>query len=93
MTAGRCAGCGYTNSSCKTVRAHVLSCPEYRKVWQTDRARALDPEAEWTRWTQEEGSPEAKEAERDRTREWWREVNQRVSAQQESRWEPQDILE
>jgi hypothetical protein len=56
MTIGRCAGCGLTNPSCKTVDKHVMTCPEYLTLYRTEPARALKPTDEYVRWKANEGS-------------------------------------
>lgn len=50
MTRGRCAGCGKEDASCKKIKTHIASCPEYLELWTTDPDRALDPEEEFLRW-------------------------------------------
>jgi hypothetical protein len=41
---GRCAGCGLENKSCKVIKSHIMTCPDYKKLWQTDPDKALEPE-------------------------------------------------
>lgn len=65
MAPGRCAGCGLSNSSCRPIRAHVETCPDYLDLYREDPARALAPEAEYRRWKAEDDSPEARQAARD----------------------------
>ncbi len=50
MSAGRCSGCGEVNRSCKVVREHIRSCPDYRQLLSTAPEKALEPEAEYDRW-------------------------------------------
>lgn len=93
MPAGRCSGCGHTDS-CRKVEVHALSCAAYLELFRTDPKQCLDPAAEQERYLDQEGSRQAR-ADR-------REV--RVSAQiadlqrrqqrQAQRWvRPKDILD
>lgn len=50
MSRGRCAGCGYEDASCKKVRSHVQSCPEFVTLFKEHPERAIDPEDEYVRW-------------------------------------------
>lgn len=50
MSRGRCAGCGYEDASCKKVRTHVNTCPEFLVLYKTEPARAIDPEDEFVRF-------------------------------------------
>lgn len=60
MSPGRCAGCGKTHQSCKVIRTHTMSCPDYLKLFKESPEKALDPEAEHRRWNEEENSDEAR---------------------------------
>jgi hypothetical protein len=59
VSAGRCAGCGGTDSSCQRIKKHVQKCPDFLALYRTDPARALDPEAEYRRWVAEDRRDEA----------------------------------
>lgn len=48
MTKGRCAGCGYEDSSIR-VADHTMDCPEFAKLYREAPDKALDPEVEYTR--------------------------------------------
>lgn len=93
MAAGRCAGCGRTDSARK-VAVHVLACKAFIDVFEQDPERALTPEAELDRFRREDDTPEAKAVARGlRLEERFAAINrqQQVSA---SRWvTPPDILE
>jgi len=85
---GRCAGCGLTDRNADKVREHARYCPEYKTLYQESPERALDPEAEFTRY---------KEAERAGDRQVRREAAvteaERRRAVQTARWEtPPDLL-
>jgi hypothetical protein len=46
---GRCAGCR-RSGELKSIRWHVVICPEWARLYRDDPAAALDPEAEFERW-------------------------------------------
>lgn len=50
---GRCAGCGRTGKV-KAVQGHIVDCEDWQELYRADRARALDPAAEFTRWETED---------------------------------------
>jgi len=66
MTAGRCAGCGATDNSCKKIKAHVTTCPDFLALFKTDPSKALPPEAEYTRWKEEDNTEEQRAIEKDK---------------------------
>lgn len=57
MAQGRCAGCGVTGPH-KVVTAHMMVCAEYVALFLSDSAKALDPEAEYTRWQNDDKAGE-----------------------------------
>lgn len=93
MPAGRCSGCGRTDSLRK-VRLHVVECTDYIELFRQEPARALDPHAEYVRYRREHGSPEARAVQRGHRLEVrFAEIN-RHQAASTSRWAtPPDILE
>jgi hypothetical protein len=93
MSAGRCAGCGQTDS-CKKVELHVLGCPEYLRLYREDPERCLDPAAEYRRYKAQDDTSEARAARRDlRLQRRFADLEAQHSAQA-SRWvRPKDILE
>jgi hypothetical protein len=91
MTAGRCAGCGFENASCKIVKTHVASCNDFRDLWKANKEAALDPEAEYTRHRMQMSS--TKEERRDvRIAGLRKEDKARLSTQQD-RWSSSSALE
>lgn len=69
MCQGRCAGCGKTGPA-KVIRGHTTGCKKFASLFRADPARALDPEAEYARWKDEEAGTEktaARQAQVDRT--------------------------
>lgn len=54
MSAGRCAGCGKVSQSCKVIKNHIIGCPDWKALYLRDPARALEPEAEYRRWQDED---------------------------------------
>jgi len=60
MSHGRCAGCGKTSPSCKIIKTHIMTCPDYVSLFKEDASRALQPEEEYVRWSEEENNPEAR---------------------------------
>lgn len=93
MPTGRCAGCGY-NGSCKKVKAHILTCPDYLKLFRELPERCLEPAAEHARYKTEEDTSEARAERRDvRLQHRFAEL-ERLQAAQVARWQrPKDILE
>lgn len=93
MAQGRCAGCGRTDSVRK-ISQHIINCPEYSRLFQTDRARCLTPAAEYERYRIEDNSALAKAGRRgERLSVRFAEIN-RHQAASERRWQrPKDILE
>lgn len=65
MTAGRCAGCGMVRTSHRSVAEHIRNCGPYLVLWRESPDRALDPEAEFRRWQEEDRNPEAKDLARE----------------------------
>lgn len=66
MAQGRCAGCGKTGTSCKGMKNHIMSCPEYIQLYQKDPSKALEPGPEFARWQREENSEEARAEAKDK---------------------------
>jgi len=93
MTAGRCAGCGMTNPSCKKVEKHIMGCEPYVLLFREGKAPLL-PEQEYQRFLREEGSEEAKDEFRANRRESFFERLDDERSQQNVRWAtPPDPLE
>lgn len=65
MSAGRCAGCGFTNSSCKLVRSHVMNCEEYLALWRDSPDKALSPEDEFARYSESGDAASDKQTKKD----------------------------
>jgi hypothetical protein len=85
---GRCAGCGLIDRNADKVREHTRYCQDFAALYLVSPERALDPEAEFIRWRDEDrarirqDNKDASVAEADRRR-----------AEQEARWEtPEDPL-
>lgn len=57
MCQGRCAGCGRTGPV-KVIRSHTAGCKKFASLFRADPVRALDPEAEYARWKDEEADAE-----------------------------------
>jgi hypothetical protein len=49
MAAGRCEGCGRSDSASKIAR-HIQACDEWLKLYARDPALALSPEESARRW-------------------------------------------
>lgn len=94
MTAGRCAGCGVMDNSCKKIKSHVLTCPDYLEVFKSDPAKALPPEEEWVRWQNEDNSDEARAVAKEiRLTKRFAEMDAKREAQSERWQKPKDILD
>lgn len=93
MAAGRCAGCGRTDSARK-VALHILTCQAYIELFERDPESALTPEAEFIRFRREDDTPEARALARgNRLHQRFTEINRQQVASA-SRWAtPPDILE
>lgn len=93
MAAGRCAGCGCTDSARK-IGLHVMTCPQYIELYRCEPGRCLDPEAEYQRYRTEEDTAEARAHRRHlRLRDSFAETQAR-QALQAARWrQPRDILD
>ena len=48
MSSGRCAGCGFTDSTRRTGQ-HIMTCPQYLHLYATTPDRCLDPRREYQR--------------------------------------------
>lgn len=57
MSQGRCPGCGEMNQV-NVIYGHLVSCPEYARLYREYPERALSPVAEYQRWLGEEKSAE-----------------------------------
>jgi hypothetical protein len=57
---GRCAGCQETGEL-KAVEWHVLSCPDWARLYRDDPLSALPPGAEFERWRRDERDGERAE--------------------------------
>lgn len=90
--AGRCSGCGLTDSS-KKVTAHIGTCPDYIRLFGSEPGQCLDPEAEY-RKHREADTFEARAERRDeRLQERFAEM-ERLHAIQVARWRtPRCILD
>jgi hypothetical protein len=93
MAQGRCAGCGKTDGSARKMSNHILSCPEYIELYKRT-GRALTPEEEFVRWSNEENDPESRAAAKDeRLSKRFAELDTAREVQS-ARWQkPRDILE
>lgn len=92
MPSGRCSGCGHSDSP-KKVSTHVVSCPQYLLLHQTDPALCLSPAAEAEKYRRE-NTAEARAARRDtRLHHRFAELD-RLQAAQANRWQrPPDLLD
>jgi predicted ATPase with chaperone activity len=59
---GRCAGCGKTSTSCKSIRNHVTQCPKYALLYREHPELCLDPVDEFERNKAYEASDEGQDA-------------------------------
>jgi hypothetical protein len=84
MSAGRCAGCGKTDPSCKKIKTHVMSCPDFIELYKQNPEAALDPEAEFTRHKLEQD--DTKEERRDTRIAGLRKEGAAKVAVQQGRW-------
>jgi hypothetical protein len=66
MTWGRCSGCGQEDASCKKIRNHAASCPEFLELFRRQPERAIDPEAEWARHHSPDGEAQRLDEREDR---------------------------
>lgn len=91
--AGRCAGCGCTDSV-KKIKSHVMTCPQYIELYRSEPSRCLDPEAEYHRHRNDEGTSEARAQRRHlRLTDSFTDMERR-QALQAARWRrPKDILD
>lgn len=71
-----------------------MTCPDYLALYRREPGRALDPDAEWNRYRNEDTTSEARAHRRDLTlRRRFAEMERRQSIQA-NRWHrPKDILE
>jgi hypothetical protein len=83
---GRCAGCGKTGSASR-MRRHIADCPDWAALYARSPDAALDPEAEYQRW-----SACDKEDERGARREQQIAQVLRRRAEGHERWRSRDIL-
>jgi hypothetical protein len=94
MAKGRCAGCGKTDSSCKVMDSHVVTCPDFIRVYRENPAKALNPREEFDRWNAEENSPEARAEAKDlRLTARFAALDQRRMEQSERWQKPKDPLD
>jgi hypothetical protein len=93
MAAGRCAGCGRTNSLRK-ISLHMIDCVKYRELFEKDPVHAPGPAEEYQRHRREDTTPEARAVQRGlRLHTRFAEIN-RQQAHSAARWAtPSDILE
>lgn len=93
MAAGRCAGCGRTDSLRK-ISTHIVDCPSYLNLFEHDPGRCLTPAAEYHRHRTEDNTPVAKAEQRGtRLAVRFAEINRQQLACV-ARWQrPPDILE
>lgn len=91
--AGRCAGCGRTDSLRK-ISLHIVSCEQYINLFLTEPERCLGPAAEFERFCVEENSAVARAEQRgSRLAVRFAEINKQQS-RSAARWQrPKDILE
>lgn len=94
MGQGRCAGCGKIGPGGAAMTGHIMQCEDYVRVFRDDPLKALTPEEEYVRWSEEENSLERRQ---ERKAE---ELSVRFAdldarrARDEARWvTPKDILE
>jgi hypothetical protein len=93
MAAGRCAGCGYTDSRAK-ANTHVMTCGQFLELFRTAPSRCLDPVAEQIRFKAEDDTAAARDERRDtRLAARFAEL-ETLTARQSNRWAtPTDLLE
>jgi len=93
MAAGRCAGCGRTDSQRK-ISLHLVDCPQYIDLFQRQPERCLAPAAEYERFRNEDNSVVARAEQRGtRLAARFADIN-RHQAASAARWaRPPDILE
>lgn len=93
MASGRCSGCGRADSLRK-ISTHIVSCPDYAELFQSDPSKALDPAAEHRRFQTEDRSPEARAEQRgERLLVRFADIN-RQQAASTARWaKPPSILD
>lgn len=85
---GRCPGCGLSHKDSDLVREHTRYCRKYKALLAYHPERALDPEAEFIRWRDEDRSGERDDRRQDAVDE-----ADRRRAVQASRWAtPVDLL-
>lgn len=92
MPAGRCAGCGRTESMRK-ISLHIVECGRYIDLYARHPERALAPVAEYDRYRRE-NTPEARAEQRgQRLHARFAEIN-RQQAASVTRWTtPPDLLD
>jgi hypothetical protein len=89
---GRCAGCGVVGSPRK-VNQHLLTCEQFKELFRTDRARALDAASEYARFRTHD-TPEARAEARDERLTALFADQETGLARQHARWAtPPDLLE
>jgi hypothetical protein len=92
MAAGRCAGCGHTETVRK-VELHILTCQHYLTLFRSEPGRCLAPEAELQRHRTHDNTSEHRAARRDdRLRHQFADLD-RQQQRSVARWRtPPDIL-
>ncbi len=93
MSAGRCAGCGRTDSSCKKIQNHMRSCPDAARLYRTDPTKVLDPADEYTRFKLDRGSQESKDEARSERLEKRFAAMDVQRQRQLDRFQPKDVLD
>jgi hypothetical protein len=90
MSRGRCSGCGFENVSCKVVKTHVRTCPDYVALFKENPDAALDPEEEYRKHREahdsEEGEAARDERQQDRAAEF-RSNAEAILQRQRERWD------
>lgn len=90
MSRGRCSGCGLEDASCSKIRTHVMSCPQYVALFQSEPQRCLDPEDEYVQhkaWLGSEEGQAAREERREVVTQAARAAGEKRVAAARSRWE------
>lgn len=93
MPTGRCPGCG-TSGSCKKINSHVLTCPDFLRLFREHPERCLHPADEYARYKREEDTSEARAGRRERRLSDRFAEMERIAQIAAARWRrPKDILE
>lgn len=90
--AGRCSGCGLSDSS-KKVTAHITTCPDYIALYYSEPDQCLDPVAEYRKHREADTFEARAERRNERLHERFAEM-ERLHSIQVARWRtPKCILD